>query len=93
MLLAALVTAQVLLGGGAYVVKYSWPAWLAGFQFAAAYTVEARSPLQSMVVTAHVATGSLILAVATVIALRSLRLAPARIAAITSGMLLARAVS
>ena len=93
LLLAALAAVQVLLGSGAYVVKYSWPAWLADFQFAAAYIVQARSPLQSTVVTAHVATGSLILAVSTVLALRSFRLAPARAAAIASSALLARAVS
>jgi hypothetical protein len=47
---------------------------LGTFDFAAGYTVTANSFAQSLVVTAHVATGSLILAMSTVLATRAVRL-------------------
>jgi cytochrome c oxidase assembly protein subunit 15 len=70
----ALVVAQIALGIGTYVVKYSWPAWLGDFQFAAAYRVQAESLGQAMMVTAHVANGSLILFLAVLAAMRTTRL-------------------
>jgi cytochrome c oxidase assembly protein subunit 15 len=60
-LLPVLVILQIVLGAGTYVVKYAWPAWLADYQFAAAYVVREKSLAQSLVTTAHVAGGSLIL--------------------------------
>ncbi len=75
MLLGVLMTVQVGLGLATWVVKYGSPAWLADWGWAAGYTVAADSMLQAMTVTAHVATGSLILAVALVLALRCWRLA------------------
>jgi cytochrome c oxidase assembly protein subunit 15 len=56
-----LVVIQIGLGGGTYVMKYAFPAWMLGFGFAAGYVVQERSLAQSLVTTAHVATGSLIL--------------------------------
>jgi heme a synthase len=67
--LPLLVVIQVGLGIGTYVVKYSWPAWLGDFQFAAAYVVQEKSLQQSLITTAHVATGSLILFVSVLLAM------------------------
>ena len=71
--LVLLVGLQLMLGVGTWVLKYSWPAALAGYEFAAGYTVTANSLLQSLVVTGHVAVGSLILATAVVLAARTAR--------------------
>lgn len=70
----ALVIVQLLLGAATYAVKYAFPAWLEGFAFAASYVIEEKSLAQSLVTTAHVANGSLILFVAVVLAMRSTRL-------------------
>jgi hypothetical protein len=53
------------------VVNYGWPAWLAEYSWTAGYIVRRESMTQATVTTAHVATGSLILAVAVVLALRA----------------------
>jgi cytochrome c oxidase assembly protein subunit 15 len=63
--LVLLVLVQVALGIGTWLVNYAlpWPemnAWLAR------YTIEAKGYAESMVVTAHVATGSLIICFSTV---------------------------
>ena len=73
-LIALLVAVQVLLGAFTYVAKYAFPAWLGGFRFAAGYVVAERSLAQSLVTTAHVANGSLILFLAVVMAARLARL-------------------
>jgi cytochrome c oxidase assembly protein subunit 15 len=65
---------QIALGLGTWIVKYGWPVWLGGGEHLAAFVVQAESRLQAHVTTAHVAVGSLILALSLVIALRSLRL-------------------
>lgn len=70
-LLVLLVGLQLMLGAGTWVLKYSWPAAVAGYDFAAGFTVTANSFLQSLVVTGHVAVGSLILATAVVLAVRT----------------------
>jgi cytochrome c oxidase assembly protein subunit 15 len=81
MWLAALVGLQIALGGGAWVVNYGWPAWFGDYPWAAQWLVNsegalrAKGPLQANITTAHVATGSLILAVAAMTALRAARLA------------------
>jgi cytochrome c oxidase assembly protein subunit 15 len=72
--LLGLIVLQLALGAGTWVVKYAWPGWVANYQWAAAYTILADSYIQALIITAHVATGSLILAVSLLIALRSLRL-------------------
>lgn len=71
--LAVLILLQVGLGCAAWVLNYGWPAWLADYDWAAAYVVRRESASQALVTTAHVATGSLILAVSLTLALRSLR--------------------
>jgi heme a synthase len=70
----ALVMVQLLLGLGTYVAKYAFPVWLDGYSFAANFVVQERSLAQSLITTAHVANGSLILFVTVVLALRSSRL-------------------
>ena len=76
-LLASLVVLQIALGCGTWVVKYGWPAWLADYSWAAGYVVTRESMLQAFITTAHVATGSLILATSLTVALRSWRLSSA----------------
>jgi cytochrome c oxidase assembly protein subunit 15 len=75
--LMVLVGLQLILGASTWVLKYSWPSALGQYDFAAGYTVTANSLVQSLVTTGHVAVGSLILAVATVLAGRLVRLAGA----------------
>jgi heme a synthase len=72
--LVAVVVMQVLLGAAAWVVNYGWPVWFENSSVAAAFTVQAKGQLQADVTTAHVAIGSMILAVGAMIALRSWRL-------------------
>jgi cytochrome c oxidase assembly protein subunit 15 len=80
MWLLALVVLQIALGGGAWVVNYGWPAWFGEYPWAAQWLVNAdgalraRGHLQANITTAHVATGSLILAVSAIVAMRAARL-------------------
>jgi cytochrome c oxidase assembly protein subunit 15 len=69
--LVVLVALQITLGVATYVAKYSWPAWLGDYRFAAAHVVEERSLYQAIVTTAHVAGGSLILFTSATLAMRS----------------------
>ncbi|HZN34916.1 MAG TPA: COX15/CtaA family protein [Pirellulaceae bacterium] len=74
LLLPVLVAVQIALGLATYVAKYSWPAWLGDYAFAASFVVQEKSLAQSLITTAHVAGGSLILFTAVVLAARSVRL-------------------
>jgi cytochrome c oxidase assembly protein subunit 15 len=74
-LLVLLVLVQVVLGLATYVAKYSWPAWLGEYQFAAAFVVQEKSLAQSLITTGHVANGSLIVFVAVFFAMRAIRIA------------------
>ena len=69
--LAGLAALQMLLGPATWVLKYGWPMGLAEYSWFAGYTVQAQGMVQAMVVTAHVATGSLLLALAVVVVLRA----------------------
>lgn len=71
--LCTLVAIQLMLGAGTWVVKYSWPYWMSGFGWTSSHTIQAKGMFQALTVTAHVATGSLILATSIVLAVRSLR--------------------
>ncbi len=84
LLLAALVLLQIALGVGTWIVKYAWPTWLPEWAFFNSYTVQAESMTQAGIVTAHVAVGSLILAMAMVLSLRSMRLMSNRAVVATS---------
>ena len=68
-----LVLVQVGLGVAAWTVKYGWPIWLGSPSFAAGLTVTNESHLQSMVITAHMAIGSMILIHTLVAAVRCSR--------------------
>jgi cytochrome c oxidase assembly protein subunit 15 len=70
----ALVGVQLLLGLVTYVAKYAFPAWLGDYGFAAGYIVQEKSLSQSLITTAHVANGSLILFLTVMLAVRSTRL-------------------
>jgi cytochrome c oxidase assembly protein subunit 15 len=69
-LLLLLVVWQFLLGLGTWVVKFGWPVWFENQPFAATFVIGEKSYFQMHLITAHVATGSLILAVWTVHFLR-----------------------
>lgn len=72
--LAMCIAVQLALGLATYVAKYSWPGWFSDYQFAAAYVIQEKSLAQSLVTTAHIAVGSLILFASVVLATRSTRL-------------------
>jgi cytochrome c oxidase assembly protein subunit 15 len=69
--LAGLAALQMMLGPATWVLKYGWPMGLAEYSWFAGYTVQAQGMVQAMIVTAHVATGSLLLALAVVVVLRA----------------------
>jgi cytochrome c oxidase assembly protein subunit 15 len=71
-LLVVLVLVQIALGFVTWIVNYAlpWPDWIPGL---AGYTIQGKGWWESWVVTGHQATGSLILAVASVLALRIAR--------------------
>jgi cytochrome c oxidase assembly protein subunit 15 len=73
-LLLGCLFVQLLLGGASWVVRYGWPTFLADNGLFASYLVRAQALLPSMILTAHVATGSLMLALTVVLSVRSLRL-------------------
>lgn len=72
--LAVLIMLQLVLGMATWVVNYGWPIWMQGLELAATYRIQAQGMLQSIVVTGHVAIGSLLLALSTVLATRQSRL-------------------
>ncbi len=71
--LVLLIGLQIVLGPATWVVTYGWPTWLAEMPFAAGHVVHAKSLSQVMIVTAHVAVGSLVLANSVVVAMRTFR--------------------
>lgn len=87
-LLAVLILIQIALGGATWVVKYGWPEFFAQYSFAALHTIQAKSLIQSLIVTAHVATGSLILAMSVTAFARSVRLVRIPTVALGSGALM-----
>ncbi|NIL97296.1 MAG: hypothetical protein GTO53_06815, partial [Planctomycetales bacterium] len=74
-LLNLLVLAQIGLGAATWVLKYSWPAGiLADHGVVAGWTNTAGGGAQSVIVTGHVAIGSLLLGLAVQLSLRAWRL-------------------
>lgn len=74
-LLLLLTVVQLTLGGSVWVLKYGWPLGLADhYRWAARTTLVAQNMLSSWIITAHVATGSLLLAVGVLVGLRSWRI-------------------
>jgi cytochrome c oxidase assembly protein subunit 15 len=73
-LLGLLVVVQIALGIATWVVNYALP-WQEMTESLASYTILAKGYWESMIVTAHMATGSLIISLAVVLALRVWRTA------------------
>lgn len=76
--LIGLVGLQILLGTGTWIVNYGCPMFLRWFPGANGFLIQAKGFTESLIVTAHVATGSLILAVATLTLLRMFRIRRSR---------------
>jgi cytochrome c oxidase assembly protein subunit 15 len=74
LLLSVLVMVQLALGAATWVYKYNYPAFMGNSQAASEFTVQAMDWRQAQITTAHVATGSLILALSAVLAVNSARL-------------------
>jgi heme a synthase len=72
LLIFGLVLVQIALGIGTWIVNYALP-WQETTESLARYTILAKGYWESMIVTAHMATGSLIISLATVISLRAWR--------------------
>lgn len=73
LILIGLVTFQVALGVGTWVVKYGFPQILGWFPGAVGYVVRSKGWGSSLLITSHVATGSFILAVSCLVLIRLLR--------------------
>ncbi|MGI9472316.1 MAG: COX15/CtaA family protein [Rubripirellula sp.] len=71
--LIGLVGIQIALGIGTWVVNYGWPSLLAWMPGATGFLLRAKGFADSIIVTGHVATGSLILAVSVMLLVRLLR--------------------
>ncbi len=71
--LPVLFVAQIGLGSATWIVQFGYPDFLKGLPGAESYVVQAESLLQSIVTTAHVAMGSLLLAVSVTAAMRVCR--------------------
>ncbi len=71
--LIGLVGIQILLGLGTWVVNYGWPGFMSWAPGATGFLLRSKGFLDSIIVTAHVATGALILGVATLELVRLLR--------------------
>ena len=71
-MLLLMVLLQIGLGISTWVVKYALP-WPELSQALASYTIHAKGYWESMIITAHMATGSLIISLATLVALRAWR--------------------
>jgi cytochrome c oxidase assembly protein subunit 15 len=75
-LLVLIVLMQITLGFASWVVKYATPNGFEGWLGQGGFVIEADGLLQALTVTAHMAGGSLILAISVLLALRAVRLAP-----------------
>jgi cytochrome c oxidase assembly protein subunit 15 len=71
--LCGLIVVQLLLGGGTWIVKFAVPAWAAPWLPISPFAIQADGWLQTNVITAHVAVGSLMLATSAATALYALR--------------------
>ncbi len=72
-ILALLVLVQLGLGIGTWIVNYALP-WSELTDNLARYTIQAKGYWESVIVTSHMATGSLIISLSTVVSLRAWRL-------------------
>jgi heme a synthase len=76
LMLAALILVQLTLGAATWLVKFSVPSWASGWISAGSVSIQDGGWLQTHIITAHVATGSLILATSLALALYAQRLLP-----------------
>ncbi|WP_143544122.1 COX15/CtaA family protein [Rhodopirellula sp. MGV] len=67
------VGVQILLGTGTWIVNYGWPTVLAFLPVGEGFLVQSKGFIDSIIVTAHVAFGSLILATSAVVLLQVFR--------------------
>lgn len=72
-ILTGLISIQFMLGLATWVMKYGWPVWFENQGWAAGFVIVQKSMTQANIVTAHSATGSLVLAFWVVQFLRCLR--------------------
>lgn len=71
-LLAVLVLCQLILGCAAWVVNYYWPGWVPKWSLTASYPlIESKGWVQTMIVTGHMAMGSLIIGISVLLTLRA----------------------
>ncbi|MCI0335534.1 MAG: COX15/CtaA family protein [Planctomycetes bacterium] len=75
-ILAGLVAVQLALGAGTWIVKFSVPAWVSDWISTGSVAVQDGGWLQTHIITAHVAAGSLLLATSLALALFGQRLLP-----------------
>ena len=71
--LICFVGVQIVLGVGTWVVNYGYPQILQSLPGSDSYVLQAKNLLDAWIVTGHVATGSLILAVSTLLGVRLVR--------------------
>jgi cytochrome c oxidase assembly protein subunit 15 len=71
--LAGLLTLQLLLGAGTWVIKFAAPSWAPGWIAAGRSAVQEGGWLQTHVITAHVAVGSLMMAASLALALYAVK--------------------
>jgi cytochrome c oxidase assembly protein subunit 15 len=76
MTLAALIVTQLTLGVGTWIVKFSAPAWASSLIPTGSSAIQEGGWLQTHMITAHVAVGSLLLVTSLAIALYTQRLLP-----------------
>jgi cytochrome c oxidase assembly protein subunit 15 len=75
--LALLITTQLALGGATWIVKFSVPTWAASVVSTGNAAIQDGGWLQTHVITAHVAVGSLLFVTCVALALYAQRLLPA----------------
>ena len=84
--LAGVLALQLTLGAGTWFVKYGTPAWAADWLPPRTVAIQDGGALQTHVITAHVAVGSLLLATSVALALYAHRLLAAPAAAPGMGL-------
>ena len=76
--LVGLLLVQVLLGTGTWIVNYGWPSLLSWVPGSTGFLLRAKGFSDSIIVTAHVAMGALILAVSALVLVRLMRIRDVR---------------
>jgi cytochrome c oxidase assembly protein subunit 15 len=76
--LVGLVFVQIALGLGTWLVNYGIPISSERWEWAANYVIQSKGYVESAIVTAHVATGSLLIAFSVMLGLRATRIVKIR---------------